>query len=89
MLMEIMLNRPGYHTQKAIIVSEGKDCWIAAAYGPEGCVLETAIEASKDKALLNLAGKLLEKLWQIDDIVNIAKGSIPFRKIDDSYEIKR
>ena len=80
---------PGYQPRHAIIVSEARNGnWVAAAYHRNGVVLESAVEETKEEALLQLSGRLLERLWAISSVMDRSKGSVLFQKIDASYVIE-
>jgi len=64
------------------------DKWLVQAYSPDSLVWERAVADSKEAALLQLAGKLLERLVRVHDGLDTTRGSFPMTDLEDVYIIK-
>ncbi len=81
-----MINRPGYRPQHRIIVStNGPGKFIASAYREDGLAMEHIVADSENEALLQLSGKLLDRLWDLNKILDVSKGSIAHTSVVALY----
>tara|TARA_B100000941_G_scaffold253908_1_gene201822 strand:- start:415 stop:666 length:252 start_codon:yes stop_codon:yes gene_type:complete len=82
----MIINRPGYRPDNRIVVSEtGNGKIVASAYSEDGFALEHVVKDTQEEALLELAGKLLDRIWAISGILDESKGSTAHENVLQTY----
>jgi hypothetical protein len=82
----MIINRPGYRPDNRIVVSKASNGkFVASAYTEDGFALEHIVKDTQEEALLELAGKLLDRIWEISGILDQSKGTISHESVVATY----